>query len=478
MEKNIFLFLLLLITIDQIYNYNIVKIPFKYYPTYVFFENQSHPLTKIHMSQIAIELSIGTPPQTFNLSLNLNFFYSLFLSHQIPGIDLHYFYNKTLSSTYNCTSSKKYYYKEDFDYAEIFNDKIYLKENEYNFNFLLIDGLGYDVPNEFYASGLIGLRLINENNYLLKDENRFLYQIKKYNLSKTEVFYFDFNNDNNTDNGDFVIGEDLFDDTDNFLQIKVGYLKMPTLSTEWSFNFDAIYYGEREIKLSLDALIKTENGLILGPTEYEEIIKEFFENSTKCYSNRTKMGYATYRYYYCDEDFEENTMEDLIFELQSINFSFVFHGKDLFLEENGVKYFKIIFLYYSINDYWYLGRDFLKKYKIRFDSDRKLIYIPLNKNNNNNETNDSDSNNDNKNNNDNSETHDSDSNKDNKKNNELSIINNNIFWIIIGLSCFIVGLIIFIVICLKKYPRNKRINEIEDDEDYDYKNSEEKEGIN
>ena len=469
MEKNIFLLLIILINISQIYNYEITKIPFKYYPTYVFFENQSHPLTKNHMSQIAIELSIGSPPQTYNLSLCLNTVYSLFLSHQMPGIDLHSFYNKTLSSTYNCTSSKKYYYQEDFDKAEIFNEKIYLKENYYNFNFLLIDGLGYGVPNEFYAPGLIGLRLKNENNYnnyLYIDEDRFLYQIKKYNLSKTEVFYFDFNNDNNTDNGEFIIGEDLFDDTDNFLQIKAGYLKMPTLSPEWSFNFDAIYYGEKELKLSLDALIKTENGLILGPTEYEEIIKEFFENSTKCYSNHTKMGYATYRYYYCDKNFEDNTMEDLIFELNSINFSFVLNGKDLFLEENGIKFFKIIFLYYYPNDFWYLGRDFLKKYKLRFDTDRKLIYIPLNINNNkNNETNDSDSNIGNNKNNDNI-------------NNEESIFKNKIFWIIIGLSCFIAGLMIFIVVCLKKYPRNKRINEIEDDGDYDYKNTEEKEGIN
>jgi hypothetical protein len=313
--------------------------------------------------------------------------------------------------------------------------------------------LGYGVPNEYYAPGMIGLRLKNENNYLHVDDIRFLYQIRKCGLAKTEVFYFDFDKDkNNDDNGYFVIGEDLFDDEENFLQIKVGYLYMPTLLTEWAFNFDAIYYGDTPIKQSLDALIKTENGLILGPTDYEYIIKQFFKNSTQCYSNHTKMGYATYRYYYCEKDFDENTMEDLKFELSSINYSFILHGSDLFLEENDKKYFKILFLYYSKNYYWYLGRDFLKKYRLRFDTDRKLIYIPLHNN---------------------SESKQ----KDNGIKKEL-FYEKLIFWIIIGLSIFIIGLIVFIIFCLKKYQRKKRTNEIEVDGDYDYKTQEEKEGIN
>ena len=417
------------------------------------------------MSQIVIELSIGTSPQFLNLSLNLNSFYSLFLSHKIPDIELNKFYNKSLSKTYNCISAKKYYYQQDFDEAEIFSDILYLSPNEkngYNFSFLLIDGLGYNVPNEFYAPGIIGLRLKNENDYFQTDQNRFLYQLKKNNLTKTETFYFDFD-DKDDNNGYFIIGEDLFDDADNFLQIKVGYLYNPTLLPEWSFNFDNVYYGNTSIKESFDALIKTENGLILGPSSYEDIIKQFFLNSTKCYFNHTKMGYATYKYYFCEKDFDENIMEDLIFELSSINYSFVFHGKELFTtEENGMKYFKILFLYYVKNYYWYLGRDFLKKYKLRFDPDRKLIYIPI------------------KNIEDNNSEY-SDNNEQNKNKNgikEESLYKNPIFWVIICLGIFVIGLIIFIIFCLKKYPRKKRTNEIEDDEDYDYKNQEENEGIN
>ena len=73
-------------------------------------------------------------------------------------------------------------------------------------------------------------------------------------------------------------------------------------------------------------------------------------------------------------------METLKFQLTSINYSFIFTGKDLFFKENGVKYFKILFLYYQNSYYWYLGRHFLHKYRLRFDTDRKLMYIPLKQN--------------------------------------------------------------------------------------------------
>ena len=204
MEKFIFHFLLSLITFNQIINTNILRIPFKFYPTNIFFQNQTHPLASKYMSQIVIELQIGTPPEKFNLSLTLNSFHSLFLSQKLPGIELNKYYNKSFSSTFNCTRDKKYYYKEDFDEAEVFNDIIYFQEKEknFNFNFLLIYGLGYDIPNEFYTPGMIGLRLKNENNLLHEDKNRFLYQLRKYHLVQTEVFYFDFNNKNGNNNID------------------------------------------------------------------------------------------------------------------------------------------------------------------------------------------------------------------------------------------------------------------------------------
>ena len=174
--------------------------------------------------------------------------------------------------------------------------------------------------------------------------------------------------------------------------------------------------------------------MIVGPTNYENFIREFFRNESTCSFDYTKMGYATFKYYSCDKSFDESKIENLTFELKSISFNFTFNGKDLFYNENGKKYFKIIFLLYR-QQYWYLGREFLKKYKLRFDTDRKSIFIPVNK-------------------------------KINDKSTAFYKLAH--FWIIFSLGIFIIILIAIIIIVLKKFPRKKRANELEDDEDYDY----------
>ena len=98
------------------------------------------------MSQIVIELSMGTPPQKLNCSLNLITFHSFFLSHRIPNINITSFYNKSLSSTYKCSKELEEYKNEDFDQAEIFSD---------NIQFLSDDGASASVignhGNRFYV---------------------------------------------------------------------------------------------------------------------------------------------------------------------------------------------------------------------------------------------------------------------------------------------------------------------------------------
>ena len=451
MSRELLVLLTILLNINTLSSKNILKIPFKLYPTYELFKNQIHILSKMHMSQLAVELSIGTPPQKFNCSLNLNNFYSLFLEHNLSGIEFSSYYNKS-SQTYNTIKNKSIYFGEDFDQAEIFSDNIQiLDENkkiiDHKFILLLIDDLAYDVPNEFYTPGLIGLKLKNDIDQKQVNEDNFLYHIKKYGLADTETFFFDFNENGET--GYFVIGEDLFNN-DNYLKINAGAIKYSYyFQIDWSFNFDKVYYGNKEIKYVENALIRTENGLIIGPYEYDKIIFNYFTNETKCNYSTTLMGYGTFKYYYCDEDFDENKMEDLSFELKSIGYNFTLSPKDLFYKKNGKKYYKIIFSFYSIQQYWFFNLDFLRKYKLHFDYDKKLIYIPIK-----NET------------------------KEDIINTEpFSIFNQAYFWIIIFMGIFIAVLIVFIVVYLKKYPRKKRANELNDD-DYDYTKKTDSDEIN
>ena len=67
----------------------------------------------------------------------------------------------------------------------------------------------------------------------------------------------------------------------------------------------------------------------------------------------------------------------------TLNYTFIFEGKDLFMENNEKYIFQI---YISDIKYWILGRIFLYKYQLIFNEDNKLIgfYTDMNASNSNN----------------------------------------------------------------------------------------------
>ena len=424
--------LITLLSINIIYSEKIFKIPFKTDPTVSLFPNQSNPIADKFMSQIVIKLSIGNPEQKFNCPLNLNSYHSLFLSHKIQNIELSSFYNKSLSSSYSCNENMTEYANEDFTKAESFSDivKIYSPENlsifDEELNFLLIDDLAEDEENDFYAPGEIGLKIESYNNNEYPEDDRFIYQIRNKGYTRNCIFTFEFekNGENEiNDNGNFILGKDVYYNNN--------YLKINIKSTEWVLNFDKVLYGNKEVESPTQAIVETENGLIVGTIDYEDFVKEFFSKQKNCYSKKAKMGYKMYNYYYCDENFNEAKMENLTFyfDVNRKEINFTFTGKELFFLENGKKYFKIIFFTFP-NYFWYLGREFLKKYQLFFDTERRIIYV--------------------------------------KYNNDFSFIsyfNDVDFWTIISLIIAIFSVIIFIIFYPKRYKRKKRRNELEDEKD-------------
>ena len=428
--------LIILLTINTIYSEKIFKIPFKIGSTVSLFSNQSNPIANKFMTQVVIELSIGNPEQKFNCALNLNSYHSLFLSHKIGNIELLSFYNKSLSSSYSCNENLTDYPNEDFSKAESFSDivKIYSPENKPIFdgklNFLLIDDLAEDEENDFYAPAEIGLKIESYNNNEYPEDERFIYQIKKKGYIRNCIFTFEFENNDGNDNGNFILGKDVYYNNN--------YLKINMKSKEWVLNFDKVLYGNNEVESPSQAIIETETGLIVGTIDYEDFIKEFFSKQTNCYIQKAKMGYKMYNYFYCDEDFNEAIMENLTFyfDINRKEINFTFTGKELFFLENGKKYFKIIFFTFP-NYFWYFGREFLKKYQLYFDTERKMIYV--------------------------------------KYNNDFSFIsyfNDVDFWTTISIIVAILSVIVFIIFYPKKNKRKKRKNELEDEKEMKQENIE------
>lgn len=444
MSKSLLSLLLIIKVINLVISEKLFKIPFKLYSSLQFFPNQTkeyNPIKTKSMSQIVIELSIGNPPQKFNCSLNLMTFHSFFLSHKIPDIEITSFYKKSLSSTYNCSKELTNYTNEDFDKAEIFSDNIQLfsenskKSLDGRFNFFLIDNLGENIPNEYYTSGIIGLKLGTHNNIKYPKDFNFPYQIKNKGLADNYIFYFEFNNNdkNESDNnyeGNLVIGKNVYN--------KNNFAKITIQNTEWSINFDRIYSGNIEVESEQQALFETEYELTVGSIVYEDIVKEVFIKE-KCNMNKMKMGYESYHYYYCDEDFDENKIDNLTFipNLKKTNINFTFTGKELFFTEGGKKYFKILFFSYPYY-IWYFGRDFLKKYKLYFDIETKSIYV-----------------------------------KYEQDFSFISLFKNIYFLITLFIVLFIICLILYFKFFSKKDKRKKRKNELEDDKLVEKENLEE-----
>ena len=49
------------------------------------------------------------------------------------------------------------------------------------------------------------------------------------------------------------------------------------------FNLNKIFYGEKEVEALAQALIETENGLIVGTIDYQEVIEKYFSKQEKSF---------------------------------------------------------------------------------------------------------------------------------------------------------------------------------------------------
>ena len=189
--------------------------------------------------------------------------------------------------------------------------------------------------------------------------------------------------------------------------------------------------------------------------------KEYFNNNKKCHEtkfvindfekNDVEQKLADeYTLYYCDKDVDITKINigELSFVNKNMNYTFYFSSEELWAEEKGYKYFKIIFP--SINDnYWFFGKPFFKKYQMIFDYDNKKIGLYtkiINK-------------------------------KEKEQQGNKQIISYII--VIIGLSITVVALAIILYKFYYKLSKRKKAYELDDD-NYDYvaKNKDDNDAIN
>ena len=84
-------------------------------------------------------------------------------------------------------------------------------------------------------------------------------------------------------------------------------------------------------------------------------------------------------FYVCDDFININKLDDLKFISEELKYEFIYKPKDMFIKQN-----KKLFFIIGFTDYWrkqwFLGYQFLTKYQIIFNQDKKIIgfYIKQN----------------------------------------------------------------------------------------------------
>ena len=316
-------------------------------------------------------IELGEPCQKLNAFLSSSIF-AFEISDTNFNNELIYNYSQS-SSFINLTNPninqssiyKKSYAKENFYFytdIELKNKKKFEK-----MQVLLVKNI---VKKSYYNKAVIGLQI--GDIFQDKNTNNLIREMKELNYIDNYAWTFNFNKNNFFDNL-LIIGGYPHEYDENY---KKEYLHS-ILSDDgkyWGLNFTKIKSGNETFENSTLALFKFENNVIFGPISYKKMVldnffKYYIENNI-CFCDENNYNvYSCNKTLFTIEDI--NKFPKLQFNKNSLNYTFEFNGKDLFLEKGDYYFFMIP----TTNVFWEFGKLFLNKYQLIFDHDTKMISL-------------------------------------------------------------------------------------------------------
>ena len=237
--------------------------------------------------------------------------------------------------------------------------------------------------NISFCCGKVGL-LYNSEKQDEYQKTGFMYQIHN-NLDNIDYsFRLKFNqnkNDEQLSDGLFIIGVESYIKNNQNYEYFTIYTKSKSsiIRQEWRFSADKLNLGNKNILLDKkEFVIKTEIEGIEIPYDFYEIINEEFFNYY--FKNNICSREEIYNYYIIISCYNNNfTSNDINkfpkieFSIKEIGFNFSFSGEELFYKKENKFYLKLIPKIESNQYEFKLGRMFLKKYNVIFNSDSKTM---------------------------------------------------------------------------------------------------------
>ena len=259
----------------------------------------------------------------------------------------------------------------------------------------------------FYTYGIIGLKY---NNIPSFNAPQFVLSFNDSNEIKSKCFSFKFENNlrkgfiDNNNKGYFIFGEELTDDIDEKNEINYIQIKSIGSGLAWALKFDKIYTKVNDIGIkdeeinknfiefkqeNRDAGIIANNPYLRGIDEYFKYINETFFNDLVekkvCHYNNL-INNGEYYSYICDSKSEyfmerlNKSFPDLVFEHKDLEKNFTLTKNDLFaynsFNDSDTNLYFLVINYVKKPPYyitWSLGIPFLKKYRLSFNYDSKVI---------------------------------------------------------------------------------------------------------
>ena len=382
----------------------IVVIPFK---TFKLTEPSDFTVESIlrawRTNLIYTTISIGSPPQNIIMTINSNSFGTNLFQHMcdIP-ISL---YNKSESKTFKVRQSATYY---PMIRASVIEESIYFyndlkmdKLKEYkNFKIIYSDNKKEDQSYLYeyhnYTCINTGLKLFYNSEI-----EKFSNIIDQLAQNHGESYDFTFKYTSN-DEGVVIIGaEPHVFEPETYLEKDYRTIGAGDSDKQdyrdFHLTFDEIYISykdngsENAVNKTLNETkkirIKFDLGVIHGPSDYKIMIKKIFFDELIdkkiCWEDNNTLGF------YCDKDKAEKILKNkfppLYFKMNQFNKIFELNYNDLFREINGKIYFLVFFISTSQN-YFEIGKIFLKKYTFTFNQDSRIIGYYIKTQNHNNDT--------------------------------------------------------------------------------------------
>ena len=399
MSRNIFI-LLIFISINFCLNKKkSLVLPYK-----IFFPPEDDKITKeqiylsIERNYFYTLMEIGNPPKKIPMFFNFN---DSSLSFQS---DLKFL--SILESSYTPSNSQSLKIENQTALEDVLfdiEDVTIIKNLSFIYPNLKKDDLSYYINvglQNFYKD-------IRKKNITYPN---FLYQLKNLGL----IDYMSFSINQTSDLGGFIninlepneYAKEIYSNKSKYTMLVKGAESklINKLCGEYLWNFDLslVYYKNYEkktITVNIDhfeikkyqytALLNPAYGLIKGPYEFKNLMKnDFFGEFMKtniCTNSQVNNLY----FYSCDAKYKKILKEKfppIYFYLLELNNRFVLDFDDLFYERNGILFFLICYdgtLYgqdkFSQISEWVLGKPFFNKYQFSFDVEKNKVTFYENK---------------------------------------------------------------------------------------------------